>query len=205
MSKITTALLVVDVQNDFCHPDGVCGEAGYPVTLTWPAAENVATLLHAAREGGVPVVHLRLEVDWATEDRLWLDQLLRLHQPELCSPGRFGAGAYTGAEEHPGEPVVVKRRYSGFWQTGLSARLRELSVDTVVVCGVATNICVQATACDAFMDGFAVEIVADASAAYDTGAHDAALALIELAYGRVVTTPQLVARWSATLASAPQK
>ena len=191
-----TALLVVDVQRDFCHPEGVCGVAGYPVADAVAAVTQVGRLLAAARVADVEVVHIRLEVDWDSEDQLWLDQLLRLGQPGLCSPGSVGAAAYSGAEELPGELVVAKRRYSGFWRTDLTELLRGRDVGRVVVCGVATNICVQATACDAFMEGFAVELAADASGAFLPAAHDAAVALIDLAYGTVATTDELVARWA---------
>jgi ureidoacrylate peracid hydrolase len=188
-----TALLVVDVQNDFCHEDGVCATAGeYPVERTKPVVARVTELLEAARGAGLQILHPRLRVDWDTEDELWLGRLLRLNQPNLCAPGSFGEAAYEGAEERPGEPVVYKRRFSAFWETGLTERLRELGVTQVMVCGVATNICVQATACDAFMDGFRVLFVSDASGAYSQEGHDAALELIDLAYGDVVDTSTVV-------------
>jgi ureidoacrylate peracid hydrolase len=188
-----TALLVVDVQNDFCHEDGVCATAGgYPVELTRPAVARVEELLEAARGAGLRVLHARLRVDWDREDRLWLDRLLRLHQPNLCAPESFGEAPYAGAEEHPGEPVIYKRRFSAFWGTGLSDQLRDMGVTKLVVCGVATNICVQATACDAFMDGFRVLFVDDASGAYSAEGHDATLELIDLAYGDVVDTATVV-------------
>ena len=197
-----TALLVVDVQNDFCHEDGVCAQAGgYPVDKTHPAVVRVTELLGAARTSGVPVLHARLRVDWEQEDRIWLDRLLRLHQPELCSPGSFGEAPYAGAEEQPGEPVIYKRRFSAFWGTGLSDRLRAMGVRRLIVCGVATNICVQASACDAFMDGFEVVFVSDASAAYSDEGHDAALELIDLAYGDVLATDAVVSALSGTPAA----
>jgi ureidoacrylate peracid hydrolase len=188
-----TALLVVDVQNDFCHDDGVCARAGgYPTHLTHPAVERVKELLAAARASDLPVLHARLRVDWENEDRVWLDRLLRLRQPELCSPESFGEAAYAGAEELPGEPVYYKRRFSAFWGTSLADDLRGAGIERVIVCGVATNICVQASACDAFMDGFEVLFVSDASAAYSPEGHAAALELMDLAYGDVVSTASLV-------------
>lgn len=188
-----TALLVVDVQNDFCHPDGVCAQAGgYPVEVTLPAVGHVAELLEAARDAGLQVLHARLRVDWDREDQGWLDRLLRLRQPNLCAPGGFGEQAYAGAEERPGEPVIHKRRFSAFWGTDLADQLRAAGVTQLICCGVATNICVQASACDAFMDGFRVLFVGDASGAYSAQGHDAALELIDLAYGDVVDTEAVV-------------
>jgi len=191
--KEHTLLLVVDVQNDFCHEDGVCAQAGgYPVAMTHPAVDRVKALLGTARGSGLPVMHARLRVDWEKEDQNWLDRLLRLRQPNLCSPGSFGEAPYAGAEELPGEPVIYKRRFSAFWGTGLADRLREQGIKRIIVCGVATNICVQASATDAFMDGFQIFFVSDASAAYSDEGHDAALTLIDLAYGDVVSTDDVV-------------
>ena len=195
--KERTVLLVVDVQNDFCHEDGVCAQAGgYPVAMTHPAVDRVKALLEAARGSGLTVMHARLRVDWDKEDQNWLDRLLRLRQPNLCSPESFGEAPYAGAEERPGELVVYKRRFSAFWGTGLSDRLREMDIKRLIVCGVATNICVQASATDAFMDGFQVFFVSDASGGYSQEGHDAALTLIDLAYGDVVSTEDVVAALS---------
>jgi ureidoacrylate peracid hydrolase len=192
----TTALIVVDVQNDFCHPDGVCGRAGYEVQATWDAVAGVERLLKAAREAGSLVVHIRLNVDWDNDSRVWLDQLLRLKQPRLCEPGSFGAAAYRGAEELPGEPVIAKRRYSGFVGTGLEDLLRERGIRTIVVCGVATNICVESTARDGFMRDFELITVSDASGAYSRAAHDATLQVLDLAFGAVATAEEVARAWS---------
>jgi len=201
--KEHTLLLVVDVQNDFCHPDGVCGQAGgYPVEKTHASVERVSELLAAARGNGLPVMHARLRVDWSQEDQNWLDRLLRLRQPNLCSPESFGEAPYAGAEEAAGEPVLYKRRFSAFWQTGLAEQLREQGIKRIIFCGVATNICVQASACDAFMDGFQVFFVSDASAAYSDEGHDAALTLIDLAYGDIVATEEVVGALSDAEATA---
>lgn len=188
-----TALLVIDVQNDFCHEDGVLAVAGdYPVEKVLPAVRHIEEVLGAARAAGLKVLHPRLRVDWEQEDEVWLNRLLRLRQPNLCSPGSFGEDAYPGVEALPDEPVIFKRRFSAFWETGLAERLREMNVTHLIVCGVATNICVQATACDAFMDGFQVIFVSDASGSFSEAGHAATLELIDLAYGDVVDTDAIV-------------
>lgn len=192
-----TALMVIDVQNDFCHEEGVCATAGgYPVETVRPAVAHVEELLAASRNAGLRVLHARLRVDWEREDAVWLDRLLRLRQPNLCAPESFGEAPYAGAEERPDELVVFKRRFSAFWGTDLADRLREMGVQHLIVCGVATNICVQATACDAFMDGFRVLFVADASGAYSPEGHQASIELMDLAYADVVDTRQIVSALS---------
>lgn len=191
----TTALLVVDIQNDFCHPDGVCGKAGYPVTETWNAVEGAKRLLKAAREADSLVVHIFLRVDWKNDSNVWLSQLLRLKQSGLCTPNIFGEAAYTGVEPLPGEPPIYKPRYSGFVNTNLEALLQEHSISTIVVCGVATNICVESTVRDGFMRNFEVIVVGDASGAYSETMHQAALDVMNLAFGVVVSVDDIVNAW----------
>ncbi|MBD3885597.1 cysteine hydrolase [Phormidium tenue FACHB-886] len=191
----TTALLVVDIQNDFCHPDGICGQAGYPVTETWNAVEGARKLLKAARATGSLIVHIFLRVDWQNDSEVWLSQLLRLKQPGLCTPNSFGEAPYTGVEPLPGEPIIYKPRYSGFVNTPLEALLREHGIHTLVVCGVATNICVESTVRDGFMRDFEVVIVSDASGAYSESMHQAALEVMHLAFGIVVSADDLVNVW----------
>ena len=83
-NRPNTALLVVDVQNDFCHEDGVCATVGeYPVERTKPVVARVTELLEAARGAGLHILHPRLRVDWDTEDELWLGRLLRHQQPRF--------------------------------------------------------------------------------------------------------------------------
>lgn len=191
----TTALLVVDIQNDFCHPDGVCGKAGYPVAETWNAAEKSSQLLKVAREAGSLVIHIFLRVDWQNDSEVWLSQLLRLKQPGLCTPNSFGEAAYTGVEPLPDEPIIYKPRYSGFVNTNLEALLRERGINTIVVCGVATNICVESTVRDGFMRDFEVIIAGDASGAFSETMHQASLDVMHLAFGVVAPVAEIADAW----------
>jgi nicotinamidase/pyrazinamidase len=167
------ALIVVDMQNDFC-PGGALGVAG---------ADRLAPAVALAAEGVGTVV--------ATRDR---------HPADHCSfAGRGGAwpphcvSGTAGAELHPSVAGMTfdriqdkgtdadREAYSGFDGTDLAAYLHGRGVERVIVSGVATDYCVRATALDAIREGFATTVLTDAVAAVDLHPGDGAAALDEVA------------------------
>lgn len=207
-----TALLTIDLQNDFCTAGGVMAEEGAdlePVTAMLP---TLARLLDAARTAGVYVVHVRNT--YSTPDGRYLSEPFldvatrrlagrALTSVPLCEPGTWGADHAAGFAPVDGEPVVRKHRYSGFHQTDLETLLRVRGVRTVLTCGVATNVCVETTARDAFMRDFHVVFPSDASATYFPAAHAATLATIGVHFGEVVTTDEVVDIWEEIRQEAP--
>jgi nicotinamidase-related amidase len=95
----------------------------------------------------------------------------------------------------PAELVVTKRRYSGFLGTELAERLSQSGVSWVVVAGLTTECCVDATACDAFQLDLPVLLPADATAAYDQAMHDHALDALAENVAVVTSVDELVAAW----------
>ena len=145
-----TALIVVDMQNSFLHPDG---ENYYPAAPD--VIEPVRALIHAAEESDAIIVHVC--------DR-HRDGFADFEQPRLpvhCVTGGFNAEFFEGfgPRNRAREILITKRRYSAFFATELALFLNEQGVERVVVCGVKTNVCIRATATDAFANGFAVYVV----------------------------------------------
>jgi len=91
--------------------------------------------------------------------------------------------------------VVEKHRYSGFHQTDLELLLRVRNIQTVVPCGVATNVCVESTARDAFMRDFHVVFPSDASATYYEAAHVATLNTIGMHFGEISSVAEIESLW----------
>ena len=154
---MTPALVLVDVQRDYLQRDDLT-----------PAAEvlvaALAGLLADARARGWPVFHVQTRVRADASDAMphW-----RAAGQALCVEGSEGAQAPEALTPEPGEPVVVKRFYSGFEDGGLASGLRAAGVDTLVVAGVHTHACVRATITDAYAEGFAVFLPTDGVASYD--------------------------------------
>lgn len=151
-SDSRAALILVDVLNGFFHPDGAMWYEG--VERVVPALER---LLSSARSTGSIVVH--------TADRHRPDVPDREFSviPEHLPRGGFDAEFFAGFEPVGSEPVVEKRRYSAFFATDLAILLHEHRVDTIVVAGVKTNVCIRATATDGFAHGFSVVIPREAT------------------------------------------
>jgi nicotinamidase-related amidase len=175
-----TALLVVDMQNDFCAADGVFWQHGADTAPIRRIVPTIAALLNQARAAGARPVFAR-----------------HTHEPDLSnlSPARlsFYAMLYGGADPYhairgtwghaivgeltplPNESVVDKARSSGFIGTNLDMLLRSNRIETVVVTGMATHACVESTARDAGFLDYYVVVVRDAVADYREDLHQASL------------------------------
>ncbi len=150
---MTNALLVIDMQNAFLHPDG---ENYYPAAPDVIAPSRA--LLAEARKSGTIVVHV------GDIHRAGFMDFEQKRLPEHSIAGGFNAAYFDGFGPHgnPREIEIVKRRFSAFFATDLALFLREQGVDSVIICGVKTNVCVRATSQDAFSHGFKVQVVREA-------------------------------------------
>ena len=113
----------------------------------------------------------------------------------LCRVGERGA-EFVGPTPLPGEVVIGKIRYSGFFDTTLNAALTGLGVDTLLVCGLTTECCVDCTVRDAYHLDYQVYIASDACGAYETEVHESALKNLELNCATLVTTEEVAKAWS---------
>jgi acyl-CoA reductase-like NAD-dependent aldehyde dehydrogenase/nicotinamidase-related amidase len=153
----TTALLLVDCQEDYLARDGLLPPRDALVA-------SIAGALDAARKQGWPVVHVRTRVAADGSDAM----PHRQSAPEVVS-GTPGAEPPEELREREGEPVLFKRFFSAFDAAGLEAALRERSVKRLVIAGVHSHACVQASALDAYARGFEVLIAEDLVGSYDPG------------------------------------
>jgi len=163
INPIKTAMIVVDMQNDFVAP-------GAPMET--PAARRVvpkiAEALNFCRDVGIKIiytahVHRRDGCDMGLFDDL--------HPPianrDALVDGTSGVEIYPELRPQPGEHVIKKHRYSGFFGTDLDIILREWGIDTVIISGTTTENCCHATARDAMFRNYRVVFLSDATATYD--------------------------------------
>jgi ureidoacrylate peracid hydrolase len=198
----TTALVVVDVQNDYCHTDSpMVTKAGLEVGAAHAMLPRLLNLVEAARAAGTMVVWVRMIRTEFTRSEVEREQRERMRPgaADICREGSWGAEFYR-VEPAEGEPIVNKSRYSGFVDTNLDLILRSRGIKTLVFAGVATNVCVESTARDAFMRDYYVVLVEDCSAAYFADLHAAALRNIELHFGLVVKAADVFETWQPLLA-----
>jgi ureidoacrylate peracid hydrolase len=188
-------LLVIDVQNDYCNPEGALGSAGFDLSSLDPMVDVIETLIGAAHGAMVPVIYLKNEHSDATDTSAWRRR--SKHAMSVCRAGTWGADLYRLVPS-PDDTVIAKHRYSGFIDSPLGDVLAEWDRTTLVFAGTATNVCVESTARHAAMLDFDVVVVEDGVAATDPDAHRAALENLERFFGHVVPSGVIEAAWNAT-------
>lgn len=178
----TTAVLVVDMLADFCLPGGAMVLPGYEALI---GPQNA--VIGALRAAGGVVIHI---VD-AHRPQMRRDREFLKRSPH-CIEGTGGVRIVPDLDQHPDDITVIKRRYSGFFNTDLDLTLRDMLVDTVIVMGVVTNICVRSTVHDAFFQGYSVIVPQDCCAA--TGPREQISTLYDIAthFGTVTAADSIV-------------
>ena len=199
----SAAVIVVDMQNDFCHPEGASARNGRSTAMAEAMAPNLQRLLGHARGAGVPVVFVRNAQTEHTMSEVQREHRLRRgSEVPVCVEGTWGVEFY-GVAPEPGEAVVTKHRYSAFIGTDLDLILRSKGIKSLIITGVATNVCVESTARDAYMMDYYVVFMGDCSAcSAGPEAHAATLANIERTFGVVASVDELIACWDKVAAAA---
>ncbi len=188
--QTATALLVVDVQNDYCHQNGALARAGFDVSGAAAMMPNLHRLLDAAHACEMPVVLVQTAHDISTDSSAWRDRAGG-KMKEVCRPGTWGSQFYQ-IEPAPEDIVITKNRYSAFVNTKLDLVLRAREVKTLIVAGVATNVCVESTVRDACMHDYRVVLASDACSSFSAMAHLMSVNNIESYFGRAASVAQVV-------------
>jgi ureidoacrylate peracid hydrolase len=187
-----TAILVVDVQNDFCHPAGSAGKAGSDTSAAMAMIPRLQSLLDAAREVGTKIIFIQTIHTDETDSEAWLG---RHETPRLnCRKDTWGA-EFTGVGPRDDEPIVNKHRYSAFINTRLDSVLRTYKIENIIATGVATNVCVESTARHGYMLDYHLVFAGDCSAAYDKTLHDGCLENMRRHFGVVLNHHEIIAHW----------
>ena len=209
-----TAVLVIDMQNDFGAKGGMFDRAGIDITGIGRAVAPTGRALAAARARGIPVIYL------AMQHRPDLADMGDEAAPHRIKHGPLGVGATVSTPDGgsgrilvsgswgteivpelapaPGDIVVAKHRYSGFFETPLDSILRRLGARHLVVTGCSTSVCVESTIRDAMFRDYQCLLLEDCTAepigsGNSRGNHEASLLTIELLLGWVSDSPRFVA------------
>ncbi|MBD2663267.1 cysteine hydrolase family protein [Richelia sinica] len=172
------AILVIDMQNDFCHPDGWLAHIGVDVTPTRKPIEPLQKLLPVLRAVGVPVIWLNwgnrpdllnispglLHVYNPTGDGVGLGDRLPKNGAKVLTAGSWAAAVVDELPQQPEDIRIDKYRMSGFWDTPLDSILRNLGKTTIFFAGVNADQCVLTTLCDANFLGYDCIFIQDCTA-----------------------------------------
>jgi ureidoacrylate peracid hydrolase len=142
-------LMVVDMQNDFCHRDGAACKRGRDMAFVQNMIPRLVNLVNQARAHSFPICFVKTSGNQWTNLPVWTE----FKNPELlaCAEGTWGAEFHRGLEPRPGEMIVTKHRYSAFIGTDLDMLLRARGVKSLLVTGVGTGMCVFHTLTVGFM------------------------------------------------------
>lgn len=198
LKSANTALLVIDMQNGFCHPEGSFAQLGLDIESTRGAIDGCHRLIEEARAAHVPIIYTRYvyRSDYADGGVLVQDILPALAESKSLASGSWDADIVDELEPQPQDFIVEKNRYSAFYATTLSTILTSLGVTSLVICGVTTNMCVETTARDASQRDYRVFVVGDATGELDEVRHRVALETIGFGFGWVVSVDDVVRAWS---------
>jgi nicotinamidase-related amidase len=190
------ALLVVDMQNDFCAEDGFLSRAraasGGPAVQADDnvrVAESIGVLAEAARKGGVPVVWLRSIYDFKYLAPAHIAK--RGGKEGLCMEGSWGADFFR-IRPHPDDVTVTKHTFSGFHGTDLHRELQSRGVRTLVMTGVATNVCVDSTLREGFFLGYHIVLAEDCVTSSNRAGHEGTLSTVKVNFGTVLPSHELI-------------
>ena len=188
-------LLVVDVQNDFVSSKGSCALRGDDVSTAEAMVPKLIRLIEEARRVALPIIYVKTtHSDW-TDTPSWIYRKSQQKKLNTCREGSWGAELYEGISPLPQERVVIKHRYSGFINTDLNTVLKAKGIQSVMVTGVATNVCVETTARDAYMFDYYVTMIDDCVAAYDPKLHENTLENIRCHFGLVASSQEIMETW----------
>jgi nicotinamidase-related amidase len=190
----STALVLIDLQNDNVHAEGAFAATGAAAHAAEQGlAEHVKALLDWARGNDVPVIHNQI-VSFPGRDFGGSNApIFGMIGPESLRLGSWGAAALQGLEAHEDEPVLLRNRMSAFNGSGLDMLLRNLGVETVLVAGVWTNMAVEHTVRDAADHGYRTSLVTDATSSINAEWQHVAISYALTNIAHMTTTANVVA------------
>jgi ureidoacrylate peracid hydrolase len=199
----TTALLIIDMQNDYVADNGKLGKAGADVKSIQAAIPAMNSLIAEARKAGVFVVWVRQTHSFKDSLPNYLvSNIARVKDRPfaetdfLVQEGSWGADYYDQMTKRlNNELEVIKHTYGGFTNTSLDTYLKAKGIKTILSIGTLSNVCVQSTALQGWFLGYYSVIPADSVSSNDASLHQAALKNFKTFFGFTPTNDEIITIW----------
>ncbi len=197
-----TAMIVVDMQNAFLSDEGSMVKTGMDITELKKTAAPVCRLVEACHSAAIPIIFTRMVQRADFKDAgLRLERRPALKEVDSLVAGTWDAELDPRMDVQTRDYILDKTRYSSFYNTNLEVILRGVAVDTLIICGVTTEICVESTIRDAYFRDFKIVVPEDAVAALDVTRHQGTLLPIQFGFGTVTTTAEVIDSLAVPLAA----
>jgi ureidoacrylate peracid hydrolase len=208
-----TAVIVVDMQNDFGAEGGTFAQAGINIEPIRKVIEPTKAVLTAARTAGAKVVYLKMEFhpdlsnagprespNWIKHQPLRVGERVTAPdgtQSRILVRGTWNTEILSELGPEPGDLIVSKHRYSGFYGTDLDERLRSLGIEYLIFTGCTTSVCVESTMRDAMFRDYRCILLADCTAepigaGLTRSNHEASLLVLETLFGWISESAKFI-------------
>lgn len=206
IDAVSTALIIVDMQNYFCHPNGPMQRRGDDISANRLAAEKIAALLPELRARVSSVIYFRQIVNSKRIERARSRRgLASVGSPVRsgCEPGDWAFEILEELRPAHGDIVINKPHYSGFVGTALDAILGRAGISTLIMTGTAANVCVDTTVRDADSRGLRVIVGSDLVGYTQKALGEAALENFERYFAEVASGQEIIGALRAAMAGDP--